>query len=455
MKTKCTLFLSVLLVSGGLFAQNTNCSTTLSIFSGYAKNKNYTEAEPYYAKLVKDCPSSNMAIYQYGTRMYRDFIENGDPAKKTEYVQALIKNLENRLQYFPAKTKKGETLAMIAQAKYDNNIGTTEEQFASFDEAWTTDKETFQSPKSLYTYFSLLVDLHDTGKKDLQMVFAKYDEVMKKIEQLENEKAQQAVTLMEKKEAGTKLSSREATILSNTEIYLNNYSTVKESIKGKLGKRADCDNLIPLYEKQFEQKKGDIEWLQIASSMLYQKDCTDSDLFVKLVEAQHQLKPSAKSALYLGKLAEKNGNASKAMDYYNESAQLETNPSDRATVYYVIATNYKDKGSYAKARNFYRKALEQKPSLGAAYLQIASMYAASANNCGNSTFEKRAVYWVAADYAERAGRVDPSLRSTANKAAASYNARAPQKANIFQSGKAGTTITIGCWIGESVQVPNL
>lgn len=455
MKTKCILFLSVLLVSGGLFAQTTNCATTLSIFSGYAKNKNYSEAEPFYLKLVKDCPSKNLALYQYGARMYRHFIDNGDAAKKMEYAQALINNYKQRLQYFPENTKKGETLAMIAQVKYDNNMGTKAEQFAAFDEAWTTDKESFQSPKSLYSYFSLLVELHDAGKKDLQAVFAKYDEVMTKIEELEIEKAKRAAPLMEKQQAGTELTSREKRILSNTDIYLKNYSLIKESIKGKLGQRADCDNLIPLYQGQFEQKKNDIEWLQIATGMLYGKECTDSPLFVKLVEAQHKLNPSAKSALYLGKLAAKSGNNARAMKYYNESAQLETNPSDKAEVLYAIANSYKNKGQYSTARSYYRKALNQKPSLGAAYLQIAAMYAASANNCGDSVFDKLAVYWVAAEYAQRAGRVNPSIRSSANQAAASYNGRAPQKAQIFQSGKAGTTISIGCWIGESVRVPNL
>lgn len=455
MKIKSILFLSVLFLSGGLFAQSTNCSTTMSLFASYAKNQNYTEAQPYYIKLVKECPSQGLALYQYGARMFRHFIDEGDAAKKMENAQSLIQNYENRLQYFPEDTKKGETLALIAQVKYDNNIGTPSEQFAAFDNAWNTDKETFESPKSLYTYFSLLVDLHDAGEIGLQEVFAKYDEVMSKIEKLENEKAELAVTLMEKQKAGTALSSREETMLSNTDIYLSNYSKIKESIKAKLGQRADCENLIPLYQGEFEQKKNDITWLQIATNMLYEKECTDSDLFVKLVEAQHQLDPSAKSALYLGTLAEKRGQSAKAMQYYNESAQLETNPSDRAAIYYKIANQYKNKGSYSKARNFYRKALDQKPSLGAAYLQIASMYAASANDCGSSTFEKRAVYWVAEEYAKRAAKVDPSISSSANQAAASYGARAPQKAQIFQSGKAGTTISIGCWIGENVRVPNL
>jgi hypothetical protein len=83
------------------------------------------------------------------------------------------------------------------------------------------------------------------------------------------------------------------------------------------------------------------------------------------------------------------------------------------------------------------------------------MIAQSANNCGDTAFEKRAVYWKAAEYAERAARVDPSISGTANETAAAYRGRAPQKQDIFQNDMQGKTISIGCWIGESVRVPNL
>ena len=69
---------------------------------------------------------------------------------------------------------------------------------------------------------------------------------------------------------------------------------------------------------------------------------------------------------------------------------------------------------------------------------------------------KRAVYWLAADYASRAARVDPSIASNANQAAAAYRGRAPQKSDVFQSSKnAGDPISIGCWIGETVRIPSL
>ena len=456
MKSKVILFLSgVLLGTGALQAQaNQECATTASLAYSDAKAKNYEAAYPRIQTLRKDCPSYSVVTYQYGERVLKDKLEKAPDAEKNAVAQDLIKLYEERLQYFPGKTKAGEVYSDIAQVMYDYKMGTPEEQYAAFDKAFTEDKDALNA-KSLYTYFSLLVDLQDAGKKELQDVFTHYDIVIAKVEEDENKMAEGLAKLIEKQEAGEQLTSKEEKRLNAYEINLKAYSTVRGSINAKLGQRADCDNLIPLYNKDFEANKGNVEWLKRAAGRLSGKDCTEDPLFFKLVEALHKAEPSAKSALYLGQLADAEGKSGKALEYYNQSADLETNPSDKARVYYKIADEYKKKGQFSQARNYYRKTLNAKPSYGRAYLQIANMIAQSANNCGNTAFEKRAVYWLAADYAARAGRVDPSISSNANETAAAYRGRAPQRSDIFQADMQGKTISFSCWIGESVRVPNL
>ena len=70
------------------------------------------------------------------------------------------------------------------------------------------------------------------------------------------------------------------------------------------------------------------------------------------------------------------------------------------------------------------------------------MYADSANDCGDSQFNKRAVYWLAADIAKKAASVDNSLSKIAKKTADSYNGRAPSKTDIFTEGNEGITICL-------------
>ncbi|WGK65375.1 tetratricopeptide repeat protein [Croceiramulus getboli] len=457
MKTKITLLLLAIVASSAtMFGQaSEECLTQGSIFSENMKVKNYDAAWEPFQFLMKNCPTWSPALYQYGEILVREKIEGSTGAKKEEYAGLMADVIEQRMKYYPNKTKVGDKYADLAQVMYDNKMGTKEKQFNMFQKAWDEDKETFTSAKSLYTYFSLVVDLQDEGKKDLQDVFDLYDAVTEQISKEQNDLAKRIEPLLEKQENNENLTSKEAKLLKNAEINLKAYATVSGSIDSKLGQLADCDNLIPLYSKDFNEKMNDVSWVRKAAGRLSGKDCTSDPLFVKLVEQLDKLEPSANTALYLGQLAEEKGDLNKALDYYNESAERQTDNLAKSKVYFRIGEKLRGKGSYGQARSYYQKALEQNPSMGINYLRIANMYAASANNCGSSVFEKRAVYWLAADVAARAGRVDPSLSSAASQTAASYRAKAPDNTMIFNESKGGQTISIGCWIGRSVRVPNL
>ncbi|QNJ97108.1 TPR domain protein [Constantimarinum furrinae] len=452
MKKILILAVAVFITSLGskAVAQSENCTILGSLFIEPAKAKNYEGAYPHYAKLVAECPTYSMATFQYGEKMFKHFIEKGDKGKVTE----LIQSYNDRLKYYPSKTKMGDVLSDIAQVKYDNSIGTKMEQYRAFEEAFKKDEENFTSPKALYTYFSLAVDLHDSGELPIQDVFDLYDIVTEKIEKEESKLAEKVTEYMDKQEAGSTLSSKEKKYMDAYERNLEAYGKVKGSVSGKLGILADCPNLIPLYKKDFEQKKNDVDWIKRAAGRLSAKDC-DDPLFFQLVQQLHNLDPSAKSAYYLGKLAEKDGKSGKALEYFNQAAELETKPSDKARVYYSIAENFRKKGNYGQARSYYRKMVEVKPSAGIAYLKIANMYASSANNCGTNVFEKRAMYWLAADMADKAARLDASIAGNARQAASSYRGLAPSKSDIFNDGMAGKTVTFNCWVGGSVKVPNL
>ncbi len=453
MKRKTILLVTLLTFAFGVksIAQAPDdCVITLSYFTEPAKAKNYVAALPFYEKLIKECPGENLAIYQYAAYMFKDFIAKGDSTK----VDDLIQSYKYRLKYFPKDTKEGEVLMDIAQLKFDHNIGTKTEEFAAFDEAFKKDPESFTSAKSLYTYFSLAVDLQSTGEKDIQEIFDLYDIVIEKIEMQENDLASKMTPLMAKQEAGEKLSPTDTRFMEVAENNIGVYGTVKGSVNGKLGILADCPNLVQLYAKDYEANKNDVAWVKRASERLSAKDCEDP-LFTKLGQQLHILEPSAKSAYYLGKLAEKEGKSSKALEYFNQAADLVTSNADKANIYYSIAENARKNGSLGTARTYYNKMLEVKPSAGIAYLRIAQMYSDSSNSCGNTVFEKRAINWLAADMADKAARVDASLASSARSAAAAYRQRAPQKSDIFSDGMAGKTVSFNCWIGGSVRVPNL
>jgi tetratricopeptide (TPR) repeat protein len=222
-----------------------------------------------------------------------------------------------------------------------------------------------------------------------------------------------------------------------------------------LGDRGNCDNLIPLYENNFDANQNDGKWLSRAMNRLYSKECDESQLFVKIVQKKNELEPNASTAYYLGTIKDKQGNSSEALVFYNQAIELETDSYEKAKILFRIATNFRKNGLYSRARSYYMQALGFNPSMGRSYLAIAQMYASSAKNCGSDNFSQRAVYWLASKEAMKASRVDGTLKSAALKSSRNYEAKAPQKSEIFSSGREGEVIEISCWINRSVKVPNL
>jgi tetratricopeptide (TPR) repeat protein len=222
-----------------------------------------------------------------------------------------------------------------------------------------------------------------------------------------------------------------------------------------VAKESSCENLIPLYRKNFEQFKNDAVWLNRAASRMDSKECSDDPLFVELVEALHELNPSANSAYYLGLLNDKKGDSKLAIEYYNESIDLEVDNLKKAKTLYKIAVKFKKSGQFSKSRSYANRALKFQPSMGRAYLLIANLYASSANNCGSTQFEKRSIYWLALKEAKKAASVDASIKKLANRTVESYEGRAPSKTDIFSEDMGGKTISFNCWINKSITVPQL
>lgn len=453
MKVKATLLFAALATTFGVSnanAQASDCAVKTSLFVEPAKVKNYDEALTHYEALQESCPDHSLAIYQYAERMYTHFINNGDLDK----IKDLEKVYADRMEYFSDRTNRAEQLESLARIRYENKLGSADELFAAFDEAYKMDPERFTSPVSIYIYFSLAVDLFEADKKELPEVFELYDELINRVDAQRNSMAETLTTLMAKEEKGEQLDATEARNKKSYETNLDAYGKVTQSINGKLGILADCENLIPLYEKEYEENKDNVAWLKAASNRLDAKDC-ETELFFKMAERLHELEPSAESAYYLARMLEQENKINQAMEYYNQAAELEENTVRKARIYFSMAENYRKRNNPTQARTYYNKNLELNPSHGLSYLRIAALYAGSANDCGTTAFEKRAVYWKAAELAERAAAVDLTIAKTARATADSYRQRAPSRTDIHNDDMAGKTIQLNCWIGGSITVPQL
>jgi tetratricopeptide (TPR) repeat protein len=458
--TNFLIFTFIVCTSNTHAQSNENCNQNLSIFAESAKVKNFEAAYEPWMAVRNECPSLNVAIYTYGERILKSRFKKAEGEAKQTEAQDLMKLYDQWIQYFPTKKGKsriGSILSSKAQTMIDNNLGTPAEIYATFDHAFTQDITSFTNPKGLYNYFKTMLNLHKEGSTDFtpEKLFNKYEEVSEKFEFERVKLAKKLDVLLKKEENGIPLTTKD---LKRKKVYDTNSRAIGifvSNLDAIISKESTCENLIPLYQRNFEENKGDAVWLNRAAGRMKNKECSDDPLFVTIVEALHALEPSANSAYYLGILNDKKGNNNEALKYYEESIALETDPYKKAKTLYKIALEFKSRGRKSTARKYANKALRYQPSLGKAHLMIASLYASSANDCGNTQFEKRAVYWLAAKTARRAARVDASLKKNANKAAKSYEGRAPSKTDIFTEGNEGVIIKFDCWINGSVTVPKL
>ena len=456
---KLFAILLICVTSFNAFSQaNEQDINALSIFSEYVKAKNYDAAFQPWMELRERSPKFNSAIYVYGERILKHKIKNSSADEKVTFINDLLKLWQEKRENFPSKTPLGDILAKSAQLEYDykKELGVSNSDiYASFEKAYDQDLNSFNNPKNLYTYFQLAVKLYDNKEKTASELFTKYDEISEKVENEIKNYTNKVNKFIDSADQEITLSAKDQRRMKSYNSFLKAYDQISKGMEKALGDRGNCDNLIPLYQNSFDANQNDAKWLDRAMNRLFNKDCSQSELFVKIVQQKNILAPSATTAYYLGTIKDKEGNSSEALQYYNQAIDLESDSYEKAKILFKIATSFRKNGSFSRARSYYTQALSFNPSMGRAYLAIAKMYSDSAKNCGIDNFSQRAVYWLASKEAMKASRVDGTLKKAAIKSSNNYEAKAPQKSEIFSSGREGEIIKISCWINKSVKVPSL
>ena len=86
-----------------------------------------------------------------------------------------------------------------------------EEVFATFDNAYKTDRASFDDPKPLYNYFKTYFDLYKSNSEGVTLakVFDKYEDISERFEEVIDGYAKQLAIILKKEESGSPLTSRE------------------------------------------------------------------------------------------------------------------------------------------------------------------------------------------------------------------------------------------------------
>ncbi len=427
--------------------ENRECGIKANLFNGDFTSKKYDDAYANLIWLLDNCADKYVSVYQKGDKLAKIRYKKG--ADKAGDL-ALIKRVYNqRLQHFPTKnTAKVHSDYATFLAK--NKLASDDEVFVLLEKAYSIDP-TKMGVKNIYKYFNGITDRNkDTNP---QKVFDTYDDVLESVSKKLEGYAKKIKKLT--KDSTRVLDKREKKRLRAYTVNSKALGSVESGLDNIIVTLSTCDRLIPLYKRDFESKRNDAKWLKRAVSRMYNKDCTDDPLYETLVEALVAASPSPETSVFYAGILYKKGKTSEAMKYYQQAVDQEPDAFKRAKNLLKIAKLFAKRGQKSKARSYANKALKNNPNLGKAYLLIASMYASSANSCGKTVFQKRMVYVAALNKARRAAAVDPSISSKAGRYIRNYKANIPSKKVIFTEGVApGSSYRVGCWIGETVRVPN-
>ncbi len=168
--------------------------------------------------------------------------------------------------------------------------------------------------------------------------------------------------------------------------------------------------------------------------------------------------PSQEIIQQIAKMRLEDGRAQEAFDLYQQGLEKDAEPS--AQYYYNMGVAQRQMNNPAKARQYFRKAIDQDSSFGRAYISIGDLYAQAVSDCGGSKMARndRAVYWLAVDMYQRAKQADPSVASTANSKISTYRQYFPTAEDVFyrDDWEEGESFRIdyGCysWINRTTTV---
>ena len=400
-------------------ADSANCIIYLSYYKEYFKQKNYDEALPNWRKAYSICPpTANQTMLVDGTTLMRRLIAKN--AKNEEYKKALIDTLmalhDARIEFYP----KYAATAL-------NNKGIDMNNY-------------IKDPKALYEGYNRIIEANGTATKSSVLLFD----------------LNAAIELYQKGELTAEdvinTYQRNLEILGNMKAKTDFEAEQNAKVKGDLeglfitSKVASCENLLALFTPRFEANPDDINLVSNIVSMLNNTEgCTDNDLFLKAVTSMHKNEPSHKSAFFLYRLNSSRGYTDEAINYLEQAIAYPESDSVTDGDYYNELAKFCYKNNMkGKAFDAAVKAAELNPSVkGECYMLIGNIWAAT--SCGGNEIERRAPYWVAVDYYQRAKAADESLSAECNERIASCSRYFPQTAEAFMYDlTAGQAYTVSC-----------
>jgi len=399
---------------GRFGVDSVDCVKNLSFYSDYAKHQQWKEAHPFWSQAFKFCPpTASQNFYPNGRQIMKYLIEeNNEPALRQGYIDTLLMLYDIQMGNF--NINKGNMLAQKAYDLLTYRPENTEAIYEAFKQAVMAGREN-TAPHTMITTLQKAVELYQAEKISADKLLEIY----------------------------TTMSG-----FANLQVKANpddeQIARMRQDLESILGTSgaASCEKLIAMLEPTFNPQDKDLVIRTV--QLLNMNDCSENNLYYKAAEAYHALEPSPGSAYSLGNMYFAKGDISKAIQYFREViAHPDTPREDKVRCYVRLAATYLRESNPNQAIANVRQALAITPNDGKYYILLANCWAAQ--KCGADEIAKKAIFWVAVDFCNRAKALDPSLTEEANRLIHNYSQHFPMSDVLFfHDLNEGDVYTVSC-----------
>ena len=438
-------------------AQKGEAEDAHTIYRQALKTKDYTMAFENWEKAYAIAPAADGKRdfhYTDGIKLYLNkWKEETDAAKKKEYVDMILKLQEEAINCL--KTG-GITLSCEGQSDcYTKRMGYLQGRLA-YDMYYTLNTKYSQTLKQLEG------SVRNSGNDAEYIVFAPYANIA--VYNFEKE----LMTKEEVRNIYEELNEIADFNIDKGDNLSPSYQQAKESMNSTFSKIErdifDCDFFKAKLRPDYDADPDNVDVIKQTLAILKGQGCTPGDPFYDELDTKWKKYASAENAKIQAEYNQNNPNvmAKKLYDQgdfkgaaakYQEAADGEADPSKKAGYLFSLASiEFRKLKKYGQARTTAREAAKLRPGWGRPYMLIGDMYGSTARGCGDSWNQRLAIL-AAMDKYSYAKSIDPEQAEDANSRLGKYRASMPAQDEGFMRGvKAGQSVKVGCWIGESVKV---
>jgi tetratricopeptide (TPR) repeat protein len=391
------------------------------------RSSNPKHAIPPLNWLITNTPDLNKSLYIYGADVYEALARTEkDAAKKAKYVDSLLIIHDLRI----TNTECGEKASI-----------TNRKALAAYPYLLNTEKV-----KNLLIMMNQTFELNGNDVMDgtlipfmqtIYMVKVKYkgltdDEVIEKYDMVTD--------IIEQK---IKKAQSEGKPVDKYKKYSEDVDKIFESMEIPF----DCAKVRARLEPKYNANPNDIDLAKkIFYSMLRGK-CTDDPLWLKTAEQVYKETPDFGIAKNLAIKYLAQESYAKAEEWFKKALSIAPTSGDKAEMIMYLAKIEAKNGSKVAARDYCRQALSADPGLKEAYELIGDLYMNSFKDCSKekSYAEDRLVYIAAYDMYARSGNQQKMGQA---------KSQFPSTTEIFEVGwKEGESKKIDwCWVGETITI---